>query len=262
MKNNWILILFAFVQISFAQDNENLVFGRVTDGTSPIENVTVKVSDTSNGTITDENGYYQIKASPLDILVFSYMGMKDEEIIVEDVTSRLNIVMEMKIEELDEVKVVKRINRRSQDYLRHQYARDKGIINTAFGYIHKNYLGTSAYIVGSENLNPGAVDILTALRGKIPNLRIGNVGGINGFSTERAAFLRGRSSINNPAPAIFDVDGIVMTQAPLYLNIQNIDRVTVIPSILAVGRYGPIAGGGVIIINTIGTNIVREPGTN
>jgi len=262
LKNKCIFILLALVQIGFAQDNENIVIGRVTNGISPLKNVAVQISDASTNTSTDENGYYQIKASPLDILVFSYMGMKDEEIVVEDVTTRLNIVMKMKIEELHEVNVTKNINRRSQDYMRHQYARDERIINTALGYVHKDYLGSSAYIVGGENLNPGAVDILTALRGKVPNLRIGTVIGPDGRTTERAVFLRGRSSINNPAPAIYDVDGIVMTQAPLFLIIQNVERVAVIPSLLATGRYGPLAVGGVIIINTRGTNIVREPGTN
>ncbi|MGB5360391.1 MAG: carboxypeptidase-like regulatory domain-containing protein [Eudoraea sp.] len=262
LKNKCIFILLALVQIGFAQDNENIVIGRVTNGISPLKNVAVQISDASTNTSTDENGYYQIKASPLDILVFSYMGMKDEEIVVEDVTTRLNIVMKMQIEELDEVKVTNRIDRRSQDYMRHQYARDERIINTALGYVHKDYLGSSAYIVGGENLNPGAVDILTALRGKVPNLRIGTVIGPDGRTTERAVFLRGRSSINNPAPAIYDVDGIVMTQAPLFLIIQNVERVAVIPSLLATGRYGPLAVGGVIIINTSGTNIVREPGTN
>ncbi|MGB5229498.1 MAG: carboxypeptidase-like regulatory domain-containing protein, partial [Eudoraea sp.] len=262
LKNKCIFILLALVQIGFAQDNENIVIGRVTNGISPLKNVAVQISDASTNTSTDENGYYQIKASPLDILVFSHIGMKDEEIVVEDVTTRLNIVMKMKIEELHEVNVTKNINRRSQDYMRHQYARDERIINTALGYVHKDYLGSSAYIVGGENLNPGAVDILTALRGKVPNLRIGTVIGPDGRTTERAVFLRAKSSISNPAPAIYDVDGIVMTQAPLFLIIQNVERVAVIPSLLATGRYGPLAVGGVIIINTRGTNIVREPGTN
>lgn len=261
-KNLWAFILFSFIQIGFAQEKENMIYGRVTDGASPLKNVAVRVSDTSTDTSTDENGYYQIKASPSDVLVFSYMGLKDEEIIVEDVTSRLNIEMKLKIEELDEVNVTKKLNKRNQDYLRYQYTFDKGVINTAFGYINKDLVGNSMYVVEGGRLNPGAVDILTALRGKIPNLRIGTARGTTGNLGERAIFLRGRSSINNPAPAIFDVDGIVMTQPPLFLIIQNIERVAVIPGLLGVTRYGPIARGGVIIINTRGSNIVKEPGTN
>jgi len=213
MNNLWVFIFFTFIQIGFSQKNENVVFGRVTDGISPIENVIIEVADTSSNTSTDENGYYKIKASPLDILVFSYMGRRDQEIVVEDVTSRLNIVMKMKIEKLEEVNVTKKIDPRNQDYLR--------------------------------------------LR-----LRIGTVRGTIGQPSEKAIFLRGRSSISNPRPAIYDVDGVVMTEPPLYLIIQNIDRVAVMPGLLGVTRYGPLAAGGVVVISTKGSNVVKEPGTN
>lgn len=262
MKNLWVFIFFTFIQIGFAQENENVVFGRVTDGISPIENVVVEVADTSSDTSTDEDGYYRIKASPSDILVFSYMGRRDQEIVVEDVTSRLNIVMKMKIEKLEEVNVTKKIDPRNQDYLRLQYALDKDVVKTSFGYINKNIIGSSMHLVDGNNLNPGAIDILTALRGKIPGLRIGTVGGTIGQPSEKAIFLRGRSSTRNPRPAIYDVDGIVMTEPPLYLIIQNIDRVAVMPGLLGVTRYGPLAAGGVVVISTKGSNVVKEPGTN
>jgi hypothetical protein len=74
--------------------------------------------------------------------------------------------------------------------------------------------------------------------------------------------MRGGGSISNPKPAIFDVDGMLMTQAPLYLSVENIDRVAVMPGLAGVVRYGLLAAGGVVIINTKGSVVVKEPGTN
>jgi hypothetical protein len=254
IKKICVFIFLVFNQIGVAQEKENIVFGKVTDGIDPLKNVSVQILNTSIGTSTDENGEYRIKANPSEILIFTYLGMKDVEIMVEDVTSRLNIEMEIKVEELDEVIVTKK-NRRNQDYLRLQYGINKNILNTSFGFLDKDRSGYSLRVVDGDDLNPASLGILSALQGKFAGVRVSG-------TLNKALYMRGGNSISNPRPAIYDVDGLVTKSAPTYLNVANIDRVALIPGLAGVVRYGSIAAGGVVVINTRGSVIVNEPGTN
>lgn len=76
-----LLILFAF-QL-FAQ--ERTISGTLTskDG-SPLPGINILIKGTSIGTTTDINGYYVIKAPVGATLVFSFIGMKTQEIVVTD----------------------------------------------------------------------------------------------------------------------------------------------------------------------------------
>lgn len=257
MKYSLILIFILFIQVNYGQERNNMVFGTVSDGYNPLQNVNIQIEGTDLGTSTNKDGKYQILSKPRDILIFSYVGMLSQEIIVEDVTERLNIEMRPNTQQLDEVVVTKRINRRSQDYLRLQYGIDKDVVNTSFGFIDKKRVGYHLKVIDGEDLNPAAIDILSALQGRVAGLRLGSIGQFG----EKALFIRGSSSINNPKPAVYDVDGMLMTRPPLYLSLQNIDRVAVMPSLASTVLYGNIASGGVILINTKGSVVVNEPGT-
>jgi hypothetical protein len=70
-----VLLLVLVAQITFAQ--ERAVSGVVSDNAGmPIPGVSVLVKGTQNGTQTDFDGKFSIKATPSDMLVFSYVGMK------------------------------------------------------------------------------------------------------------------------------------------------------------------------------------------
>jgi hypothetical protein len=63
------------------------VEGRVTDASNgePLIGVTVYVKDTTIGTITDVNGWYQLKnaaITPKSVIIFSFIGYKTFEIEV------------------------------------------------------------------------------------------------------------------------------------------------------------------------------------
>ena len=66
-----------------------VVTGRVTDANGEgIISATVVVKGTSVGTVTDFDGNYTIDAPEDAILVFSYLGMKTQEVIVESQKSK------------------------------------------------------------------------------------------------------------------------------------------------------------------------------
>lgn len=50
----------------------------------PLSSAGVTIKGTLKGTLTDGNGYYSIKASPSDVLVFSFVGFLSKEVVVGD----------------------------------------------------------------------------------------------------------------------------------------------------------------------------------
>ena len=80
------------------------VSGKVTDSSgAPLPGVTVVVKGTTKGIITDVNGNYSLSNVPSDgTLVFSFVGMKTQEIMVAGKTS-INIKMEEETVGIDEV---------------------------------------------------------------------------------------------------------------------------------------------------------------
>ena len=247
--------------ITFSQENQHKITGVVKDYGRPMSNVNIAVKGATEGTQTDSNGRYSISAGPRDVLVYSYVGMNTIEIIVEDVTTVLNIDMLPKIEQLDEV-IVEQKKKQGQEALQIDYATNKNILRTNFGFIDTENVGYAISIVDGTELNPGAVDILSAIQGKFPGANIDSWFNPDTGQTERVIFMRGRGSANNPRPVIYEVDGTIFTSAPLFLQIQQIDRVAALPGLAAAVRYGTIAAGGVIVINTKGNNVMMEPGTN
>ncbi|WP_431243093.1 carboxypeptidase-like regulatory domain-containing protein [Flavobacterium sp. P21] len=81
LKFNGFLVLFLVLvaQLTFAQ--ERAVSGTVSDNAGmPLPGVSVLVKGTKSGTQTDFDGKFTIKASSSQILVFSYIGMKTQEV--------------------------------------------------------------------------------------------------------------------------------------------------------------------------------------
>jgi hypothetical protein len=162
MKSLIFFILLSFSLISWSQTNTNSIKGVVTSYDAPLPNVNISLKGSSSGIQTDSSGKYQINASPRDILVFSYVGMKTVEIIVEDVTKVLNIDMLPMVQELDEVTVEQR-KKKGQEAMAIDYATKKSIIQTAYGFIDAENAGYEMNFVDGASLNGGAVYLVDAL---------------------------------------------------------------------------------------------------
>ena len=82
LKFNGLLVLFVVLmaQLTFAQ--ERSVSGTVSDNAGlPIPGVSVLVKGTKSGTQTDFDGKFVIKASPSQVLIISFVGMKTQEVL-------------------------------------------------------------------------------------------------------------------------------------------------------------------------------------
>jgi hypothetical protein len=83
------------------------ISGKVTDtGGQPLPGVTVVVKGTTQGTVTNADGSYTITNIPEDAtLVFSFVGMKDQEVLVGN-QSNINVLMAEETIGIEEVVAV------------------------------------------------------------------------------------------------------------------------------------------------------------
>jgi len=140
-KISWILALLMVLSMAFTSPQSRTISGKVTlasDG-SPLAGVIVVLKGTTNNTITDNSGNYQlIVPSSGGTLAFSFMGLKTKEIKI-GTSNTINVKMEEDVTKLSEVVVSKPTPSR-----RHEYKKDKATGTPAeakmydmnFGYVH------------------------------------------------------------------------------------------------------------------------------
>ena len=253
-----VILLFLFSQIVVAQEVFKTISGTVGDGRAPLENVNIFVKNTERGVKTDASGKYAIEAKEGETLAYSYVGKKTIEITIEDVTTFLNVTLYDDVEELDEVVVEKR-RKKSQRELFLEYNTNKNLIKTNFGILDKERLGYSIKIIDGDDLSLAGIDFLNALQSWLPGITISR-----SDPTRPIAFLPRRfNSILNRIPAAYELDGVVYSEAPTFIDIASIERIAIIQSASALAKYGSIAAGGLIIINTkLNNSSPLEPGTD
>lgn len=244
MKNLWILFLL-ITTCAFSQTAElRTIRGTITDGTRPIEDVAISIEGSNETTFSNELGNYSIEAKTGDLLSYSYTGLKTIQIKVEDVTQILNLEMFPDINDLDEVEVTAS-RRKSQQDLAEEYSTNPRIVKTAYGFLDTETAAGRVNVVPKENINAIFVCLLDFARVRIPGIVV------TGDCTYGGAiYARGFGSINNSAPVIYDIDGLIFTNTPLWFDINNAERIALIQSLSLTVPYGFVGAGGVMVINT------------
>ncbi|MBD0850673.1 carboxypeptidase-like regulatory domain-containing protein [Maribacter arenosus] len=155
-----LTLLLAFVvHITFAQ--EKTISGMVTDQSGlPLPGVNIVVVGTTNGTQTDFDGNYSIKASEGQTLMFTYIGQKEVRRTI-GADNSINVQMEEDAQALDEVVVTA-----------------VGITRSEKG------LGYNVQSVEAEaiSVKPNA-DLVNSLNGATSGVQIVNASGEAGAST-------------------------------------------------------------------------------
>lgn len=248
MKVPLFSIVCFFFLVVHSQHATHRITGTVTHKGYSLQNASVNLKNVSQGVLTNENGGYAIDAKPGNILIFSHLGMKTIEVIVEDITYILNIQMVSSVNELDEV-VVKKYKRKTALERQLEFNYNKDLIRTSTGILDKRKSALSMTIIDGEDLTRGSPTFLEAIRGKF----VGDISYKGSIFDEEGTlvYLRTTTSLlGGQKAAIYDVDGVIMGAPPLFLAVQEIDRIAVIRGIGASGRYGRRGHGGVIVINT------------
>lgn len=233
-----------FILFSEFSYGQKTITGRISDGKSPLSNVQISNLNSRMQTASDAEGRYQIQAQPREELQFTYMGMDTVLILVEDVTRILNITMNLKVEELEEVTVTKSILK-GQKQLELEYNSNPNIIKTAFGYLDKNTSSFPLRLLDEKELESE------------PNLNsvlMGRFAGVTAFcdpeTDELFVKMRSIQSFTASSTAVFDIDGLVVERISCSQLYGNLRRIAFISSLSALTRYGSLGAGGVVVINT------------
>lgn len=242
------------VTVTVEKNSNRVIKGKVTDveGHS-LPGVNIKVKDFVGGTVSDIDGNFKISAPKEEtILIFSYIGMKDQEIKVKaNQEKELQIRMEEDANELNEVVVTGYANLRKE-----------------------SFTGNSVTVKKDEILKVNKTNVIAALQAFDPSFRIAE--NINFGSDPNAVpevYLRGKSAFgakeigadgktidvtnksalkDNPNLPTFIMDGFEISVTKLYdFDPARIESVTILRDAAATAMYGSRAANGVVIITTV-----------
>ena len=210
------------------------VTGKVTDTSgSSLPGVTVLIKGTNNGAVTDIDGNYSINNVSGDgILIFSFVGMKNQEVMVNG-QSHINVVLSEETIGLNEVVAI------------------------GYGKQEKKDITGAVSSVKAENFNKGVVNSPgQLLQGKVSGVNITSSSGAPGSG--QRIIIRGQGSIREDSGPLFVVDGFPIGLAgtgsgssPLnFINPADIESMDVLKDASATAIYGSRGANGVILITT------------
>jgi len=220
-----VLLLVLVAQLTFAQ--ERAVSGIVSDNTGmPLPGVSVLIKGTKTGTQTDFDGKFSIKASPSQVLVFSYIGMKTQEVAAS--SSSFSIKLKDDSVELGEVVVAGAVGIKKK----------KSAITSSYSTVNNSELKAAS--------NPDAV---RSLVGKVSGLTINST--TNGVGGTNSIRIRSMLSFTGNTEALVVIDNVIST-ADILASIPSdiIENVTVLKGAQGAALYGSQGKQGVVLVTT------------
>lgn len=219
------LLLLGFVSIAAAQA-QITVSGTVTDTKNePMVGISVKIKNSSQGTITDLDGNYTISVPGNEsVLVFSFISYKTQEITVGS-QKIINVRLEDAAEALDEVVVV------------------------GYGTQRKSDLTGGISTISSDKIAKiPAVSLGQRLQGQVAGL---NVTSVNNRPGEDATFtIRGEKSLSGGNNPLIILDGIPFNGNITEIDQNSVDNISVLKDASSTAIYGSRAANGVILVTT------------
>ncbi len=211
----------------------------------PLPGVSVTVKGTTHGTQSDPNGSFSIQANTGDVLVFSFLGYKKQEITITG-TALLSISLAEDASQLQEVVVTALGVKRSE----------------------KSLVYANQVVGGAELNNVKNDNLMNSLNGKVAGVNISpSTSGVGGSVK---VILRGSKSATGTNQPLYVIDGVPITNASnangqpnstyggspdggdgiSNLNPDDIESITVLEGAAAAALYGSQAANGVILITT------------
>ena len=207
------------------------VKGRVVDENgNPLPGATIVIHGTSMGVATDADGRYTINAKPDDVLVFSFVGYKEEVIPIKGKTT-INLQLNPTAENLEEVQVV------------------------AFGTQKKESVVSAITTIRPMDLKSSSSDLTSSLTGKIAGIIGWQTGGIPGALTEEEMntkfYIRGITSSQGISTPLILVDGVETSMLDFSRMVpEDIESFSVLKDASATAMYGARGANGVILVTT------------
>ncbi|MCW5911956.1 MAG: SusC/RagA family TonB-linked outer membrane protein [Cyclobacteriaceae bacterium] len=211
---------------SVAWAQERTVTGKVTsaeDG-SPLPGVSVVIKGTSMGTATDANGSYALSVQSDAVLVFTFIGMKTQEVLVGQRT-QLDVALDIDIVQLGEVVV------------------------TTFGEVKKSSFTGSFSQINAENIAARPLsNAVAAIAGSTAGVTTTAGTGQPGVAPD--VRIRGFGSITATNAPLYVVDGVPYNESIANFNAADIETMTILKDAASTSLYGARAANGVVMITT------------
>lgn len=244
LTTNLLAVLVCLLSIStcFAQDKK--IIGKVADESgTPLAGVSVRIKDTKSATNTDVNGNFTINASNGQTIVFSFLGMEEQEFAIGNKTS-FNITLKSKSTTLSDIVII------------------------GYGAVKKADLtGSVARIEREDLIKDGPTNILQALQGKIAGVNVTQNDGSPGAGL--SIKIRGSNSFLGGTEPLYVIDGIPFNNsssgstpmsigddekqtlnAMSFINPSDIESIDILKDASATAIYGSRGANGVVLITT------------
>jgi TonB-dependent starch-binding outer membrane protein SusC len=208
---------------SFAQPQKT-VTGKVSDAEGLfLPGVSVIIKGTNIGTTTDGKGSYSLHNVPENaVLIFSFVGMKSQEINVAGKTT-INVSFIEEAVAIGEVVAV-------------GYGTQK----------RSDVTGSIASVKSDDMKNFSAQNLNEAIQGRVSGIYVTKGSGSPGSGAD--IIIRGATSINGLSP-LYIVDGVRMgTEANF--NLKDVESIEILKDAGSAAIYGAQAAGGVILVTT------------
>lgn len=218
---------------------ETILTGIMLDDTNmPVIGGVVTIKGTATGTATGLDGRYELKipAGQDQILMFSYMGMKTQEIKYTG-QKTLNVTFSTDAEQVEEVVVTGYFTRKMD-----------------------SFTGSASSFTTKEMKTTGSQNVLQALGTLDPSFKIAQNSMFGSDPNKMPDIeVRGKTSIvgmkekygTDPNQPLFIMDGFEVTmQVVNDLNMERVASVTILKDAASTAIYGSKAANGVIVIET------------
>ena len=220
-----LAVLFLLCLLPAGAMAQSIVKGVVNDEAGePIIGATVKVQGTNEGSITDMDGNFSVRANANATLNVSYIGYESQSVAVGG-KSFLTIVLKEDSRTLDDVVVI------------------------GYGTMKKSDISGSVATINQEQMERKVpVNIAQALQGAAAGVMVTNQDGAPG--TKSAIRIRGIGTINGDANPLYVVDGVQVGTNADFVNPADIERIEILKDASATAIYGSAGANGVIMITT------------
>lgn len=204
--------------------NDSKISGVIVDQEGlPVIGANVSVKGTTNGTITDMDGKFELDVPAGAKLLISYIGYISQEIPVGS-KSDFRIVLKEDTQNLEEVVVV------------------------GYGVQKKVNMTGSVAAINSESLaNRPVTNASTALQGMLPGVTVVQNSGQPGKDNSSIR-IRGVGTLNNANP-MYVVDGLIVSTIN-DIDPNDIESLSVLKDAASAAIYGSRAANGVVLVTT------------
>jgi iron complex outermembrane receptor protein len=239
------MLLCIISSLAFGQGKRTLTGVVKDEYGNPLAMATVAVKGTPQSASTDASGKFTLITDSQNItLVVTFIGFNTKEVAVGE-SDIVNITIAESVMDMNEVVV------------------------TALGIKRdKKSVGYAVQQVNAEEITKSApVDLAQGLMGKVAGLNISTGNGLNNSSSR--IVIRGNNSLFGNNQPLIVLDGAILDNKPLaqsningteniqdwgnylsYLNMDNIENVSVLKGPNAAALYGARGANGVILVTT------------